>query len=323
MLDARTIHACVNWRDTLSRLGVPAKYLTGKHGPCPRCGGKDRFRYTDYRGQGRFICNQCGTGDGFELLGLVHGWDFKTALREVQSSNRIEPDTPRKQSNGHRLESKARMPARCRDLFRTATSIEAVPDAVAYLRSRGLWPLRDRPRLFAHAAADYWQPHPDDGRPERVGKWPAIVAPVENRQGERVTCHMTWLEQGRKLDREGLPARKLLSRLVGHEGCAVRLFLIPENWDGTLGVTEGIEDALAAQLIHGGIVWACLNASLLAAFTPPEGTRRLLIFGDRDVAGLEATANLMERMQGRVHVENRTPPGHKDWADVIERRAGR
>ena len=28
------------WRSILTELDVPAQYLTGKHGPCPCCGGK-------------------------------------------------------------------------------------------------------------------------------------------------------------------------------------------------------------------------------------------------------------------------------------------
>ena len=33
-------------------LGVPAKALTNRHGPCPICGGKDRFRFDDKGGRG-------------------------------------------------------------------------------------------------------------------------------------------------------------------------------------------------------------------------------------------------------------------------------
>ena len=34
------------WQGILPAIGVSSQYLTGKHGPCPMCGGKDRFRWT-------------------------------------------------------------------------------------------------------------------------------------------------------------------------------------------------------------------------------------------------------------------------------------
>src|SRR5690348_13963485 len=48
------------WREILPCLGVETRYLTNKHGPCPLCGGKDRFRFDDKNGDGTYYCNQCG-----------------------------------------------------------------------------------------------------------------------------------------------------------------------------------------------------------------------------------------------------------------------
>ena len=33
------------WREILSALGIDESYLRTKPGPCPICGGKDRFRW--------------------------------------------------------------------------------------------------------------------------------------------------------------------------------------------------------------------------------------------------------------------------------------
>ena len=62
------------WQHLLPRLGVPESFLTGKHGPCPICGGKDRFRFDDKDGFGTWICNQCGAGGPLKLLELLFGW---------------------------------------------------------------------------------------------------------------------------------------------------------------------------------------------------------------------------------------------------------
>lgn len=58
-----------------------------KHTPCPACGGKDRFRVqADYDDLGRWFCGGGGdpqAGDGFSLLGHVHGWDTQQQFNSV------------------------------------------------------------------------------------------------------------------------------------------------------------------------------------------------------------------------------------------------
>ena len=61
-----------NWHYILTFLGIHQSALINKHGACPGCGGKDRFRYDNKDGAGTFICSQgtgkIASGDGFELL---------------------------------------------------------------------------------------------------------------------------------------------------------------------------------------------------------------------------------------------------------------
>jgi hypothetical protein len=75
------------WPEILSRLGVRSDVLVDRHGPCPGCGGRDRFRFDDRDGSGSWLCSQGGGGtvggDGFALLGHVHGWEGARQLREV------------------------------------------------------------------------------------------------------------------------------------------------------------------------------------------------------------------------------------------------
>ncbi|HEK3217305.1 DUF927 domain-containing protein [Proteus mirabilis] len=70
------------WLYILANLGitVPDNH---KHGACPKCGGKDRFRFDDKNGKGTWFCNQCGHGDGLDLVKLVTGKETKTACQEV------------------------------------------------------------------------------------------------------------------------------------------------------------------------------------------------------------------------------------------------
>ncbi len=76
------------WREILSTLGMDEAYLSNRHGPCPFCGGKDRWRWDDRDGNGSGFCNQCdATGDGFhlaaKLTGMVGKQTFTTLLNRV------------------------------------------------------------------------------------------------------------------------------------------------------------------------------------------------------------------------------------------------
>lgn len=70
--------ACGHWPELLAAVGIDIP-RRGKHGPCPACGGKDRFRLDDKGGRGTWICNQCGNGDGLDLLVRVTGKSTKEA----------------------------------------------------------------------------------------------------------------------------------------------------------------------------------------------------------------------------------------------------
>ena len=73
------------WLEIFGAQGVPGDILDGRHHPCPRCGGKDRFRLIDQE-QGALFCNKCfstGCGDGLAAIQWLNGCDFKEALTLV------------------------------------------------------------------------------------------------------------------------------------------------------------------------------------------------------------------------------------------------
>ncbi|MCX2588734.1 DUF927 domain-containing protein [Proteus penneri] len=69
------------WRNILSHFGAEVPLNT--HTACPHCGGKDRFRFDNKDGNGTFICNQCGSGDGLDLVQRVLGVSVTEAAKEV------------------------------------------------------------------------------------------------------------------------------------------------------------------------------------------------------------------------------------------------
>ena len=86
---ADEVRAAANgrWADVLGRLGVNASLLENKHGPCPGCGGNDRFRWDDRNGDGTWLCSQGGggtiSGDGIALLMHTTGKEWKDCLHMV------------------------------------------------------------------------------------------------------------------------------------------------------------------------------------------------------------------------------------------------
>jgi putative DNA primase/helicase len=302
------------WPDVLARLGIAREFLVKRHGPCPACGGKDRYRFDNRSGRGDFFCSGCGPGDGFALLMRVHGWDFRTAFARVMDAADLRHTatvTPvRSLPTPACNPESARPTERVLRLWRESCEVCDCADAIEYLASRRLWPLPTGCTLRAHLSTEYFEGG------QRVGRFAALVGDVRDEAGDLVTVHVTYLHKGRKLaERE---SRKILSPLTGRTGCAIRL---QRPCGDSLGIGEGIETCLAAAALHGIPTWSALNTSLLAKFEPPPGIKRLMVFADRDIPGLDAAARLMVRLQGKVTLEVRTPvPPAGDWADVLAAR---
>lgn len=74
------------------------------HGPCPACGGNDRFHVWPLQNEGRggYWCRGCGkTGDNIQYLIDFEGLDFKTACERLNISrfDKIKRDFPQNTEN--------------------------------------------------------------------------------------------------------------------------------------------------------------------------------------------------------------------------------
>ena len=82
------------WKDMIfPAFAITVPVHKNKHGPCPICGGTDRFRCDDKQGKGTWICNQCGAGDGFELIVKARGYSHAEVLKEVGSILGLSSDS--------------------------------------------------------------------------------------------------------------------------------------------------------------------------------------------------------------------------------------
>ena len=289
------------WRGLLIQLGVEQNYLTGKHGPCPMCGGKDRFRYDDKLQAGNWICGQCGSGDGFELVMHLNDWNFKTAAAEVDKIvGNITQEKPKP-----KRDPKIRLRQIGSDLKRITPK-----DPVSlYLRNRGLTGIGGY-GLRLHPALGYF-----NGR-THMGNFPAMVAKVENSQGGVESFHITYLtEDGDKAD---VPAQKKIMAPVNTiTGGAIRLAPIAEH----IAITEGIENALAVMEGEGLPCWACVSAHGIESFQPPAEVKRISIFADNDSSftGQAAAYALAKRLnsEGYVVEVSASPVTGTDYLDLL------
>lgn len=289
-------------------LGVDESFLRNKHGPCPICGGKDRYRFDDKDGDGTYFCNAHGAGDGFSLLMEVNGWDFIQAAKEVRSMVDTVPIAPQKPQR-----TPEQLRAELNRLYKECKKATEKDQVGIYLKNRGIIVMPD---VLYHASLPYYELDTATGQHTLLGKYPAMIALARNQDGKPVALHRTYLSGGKKA---AVPQPKKMMR--GGDpltGCLyVRLFqALP-----VMGIAEGIETACAASQMFGLPVWSVLNASYMEHFVPPSGVTTLRIFSDNDTTytGQKSAYTLANKLalKGMTVTVEVPPMPDMDWLDML------
>lgn len=284
------------WPQILMAAGIDAKFLHKHHGPCPICGGTDRFRFDDKDGSGSHFCSKCGAGDGLSLLMKHKECSFNDAACFVRAWRGDKPveATPvvTPQSNAEKTDKEKQ--ARLQKIWREAKVIQPGDPVWIYLTQTRQLPIEGiSPVLRYHPAL----PYVDFASGKFLGKFHAMLAVAQNKVREVVGMHKTYLTRdGRKAD---VSDPKKTEKITKLSGGAIRLF----KHGRKLAVSEGIETALAAHAMKGVPSWATMNKVLLAQLEVPDDVEELDIYGDNDPedekghrAGQEAAFALAERM---------------------------
>lgn len=289
------------WPGILKTLGVKDEYLTNRNGPCPFCGGKDRYTFTDFNGDGVWLCRGCGNGDGWKFVMNWFKWSFRESIEHIEplvGLGKIE--------KVEQVPKRDPIPA----LKKIAGASRTIPSGSVYdyLMSRGFEdPL---PEGLRQADLSYYH----EGNV--VGTYSTLVSLIQDWQGNGVSYHLTYTENGQKAD---LPvSRKIMPPKGTITGAAVRLNV---DFEERICVAEGIETAYAAFKDSGEPAFATLTAHGMETFIPPEGVKTVFIYSDNDLSytGQAAAYSLAKRLRLKgletfVLVPDKIG---QDWSDVL------
>lgn len=310
--------------EIVARLGIAGLKKMGHEltGPCPLCGGTDRFSVNPRKGQ--FLCRRCdGKGDGIALVMWHMGLDFSGALdwlcgpaREMTEAERAaERQRQAKRTEADRradvfaAKERAKVKELAWEFWEKAIKDPEGSPVRDYLTLRGI-----RPELLVQMPVCL-RYHPDlpymvkeEGAWHELHRGPAMLAAIQNVDGHFSALHRTWLDLDQPkgklhLMRDGaaLDAKKVLG---SKKGGAIRL-ATPRGAE-VLVMGEGVEttlSALVAGVFPGAAFWAGVDLGNMAgrkqsgvglkyaglpdmqdadAFVPPSWVRRLIYVMDGD-----------------------------------------
>ncbi len=279
-----------------------------------RFGTSDRRR--DDAGWCKLFADMRGGVFGCYRQGISESWctaDRATMTREQRAEfarQVMAATAERERQQRQRWEENAKRNGK---LWAECVPLTPGDPVTLYLKRRGfggVWPLPECLRL--HRALPYW-----DGD-EKLGTFPAMVAPIVSPDGVVVALHRSYLAQdGRKAN---VPSVRKVTGAAGPLAGACIPLHKPAR--GCVGVAEGIETALAAWCASSVPAVAAYSAGNLAAWNWPRGVQRLVIFADADTAGREAADKLRARALGaNLQCEVLTPSTEgTDWADIFAAR---
>lgn len=274
------------WRDEAEAIDLVAFVQARGHklarqggewvGPCPRCGGRDRFSINPR--ERVFNCRGFGGGSYIDAVMHIDDCDFLTACETM--TGRPAPARPKRRrkaeakpaerrdepppfeddgpppapppGDGGESRRSQRLKGKAADLFETGKPILGT-HAAAYLEARGLtvtpdWTFDLR---FAEALPYYGYSDPDDDEQRELDAFPAMLAAIRNAAGDIIGVHRTYLDPTgpRKLTPPGDPARNGAKKVLGKVGGGLIRLSRPGP---VLVIGEGIETSRSGYVLGIG-----------------------------------------------------------------------
>jgi putative DNA primase/helicase len=299
------------WPDILWRLGIlNSAALAGKDVPCPMCGGRDRFRFSD-KDFGRWFCRGCGQGgDGLRLIQAIKRIDFALAATMVESVIGKGAYAGNAGASGGGASDAPKDPMKP---WRNASPFIRGTPVDACLKRRGIKITDDEALSLRYAVLWHW--------PTQT-KWPAMVAAVTLADGTDCTSHMTFLEPNGS---GKAPVEKPRLFAAGGKTAGAGVWFGVADPAREFIVAEGIESTLSAMRIFNvaaGV--AALSAGGIRELILPAAARRVRVFCDHDELGQSLSAAHEAarrwRAEGRTVEATMSPEIGMDANDVWVRR---
>jgi phage/plasmid primase-like uncharacterized protein len=285
-------------------------------GPCPGCGGNDRFRLNPKKQV--FLCRQCGAkGKGaIDLVMLALGVGFAKAVEELAGQWTSPPPTLRAPAKTTQEEDAAHNSRRALAIFGSARSIRGTIAERYLTKVRGC----DLNQLLELDDVLQFEPRCPFG----TELLPCLIALVRDvlTNAPKAIQRTVLNSDGQKIDRRSLGPTK---------SGAVKLWPDAEVTYG-LVVGEGLETTAAAatHIEHRGTLlqpaWALIDSANLSSFPVLPGVEALTILVDHDANGVgqAAAAACAARWSGAGREAIRLTPeiGGTDFNDLTLRRGG-
>lgn len=254
-----TAQAVDKWDYLFQSLGIEVG--NGKHCPCPVCGGKDRFRFDDKDGRGTWICNQCGSGDGLELIKNYYHCDAKDASDRIVEHLNLNATGGRNKRQSTELKSDLKNKMRDNPVFEKVKYLlsKAVLGQSQYLTNKGL--TFDLPLL-------------DDGR---------IIVPIVNTDNKYTGAQFIKPDGSKQLMKG--------SSKKGSFICVKPMVEVAELKDATeIIICEGLATGITmTEFQHRSIILSAIDAGNLIhvarAIRDINPIAKIIIAGDNDIGG--------------------------------------
>jgi phage/plasmid primase-like uncharacterized protein len=304
MIDASAIERarCIPIDEEVARRGINLRRVGAEMvGPCPTCGGSDRFAI-NVRKQ-IWNCRQCGVGgDVIKLAQHLDGSDFKDAIETLagntaSAARKLTGANAPVKRIGRNGEDERRNLDLADAIWRATQPLG--PEAIAYFNRRGI----DIDAVPEHGGLRFHQRHQ------------CIVGRFTTATGN----------QPRGIWRRPITGEK--PKALGPMAGGVLRLWPDESVEQGLVLGEGVETTLAAatRITHRGTLlqpaWAACSAGNMESFPVLAGIEALTLLVDNDVSGTgqKAAATCAARWSAAGREVTRLTPKHAgdDFNDLV------
>ncbi|NLS92477.1 MAG: hypothetical protein GXX96_09965 [Planctomycetaceae bacterium] len=283
-----------------------------RHGPCPMCGGTDRFRAIDLD-KGALYCNACfdhNNGDGFAALGWMTGKQFPEVLSLVAEFCGVRPST---NGNGRAAPTNSKKP----------------------IREKVLWPAQKLVYQIDSITVEWCRSKPPI-KPEALAEYGAMRCSWPRTGGQRCVAFRGVDTSGQekalllyRVNGQPFPAYKTLSERKTHlVGGSSESWIVP-SWESVRGARtvvkcEGMTDTLAIDSAGLPEGWVAVTNACGAKSANPEkldfswaAGKHIIVPADADQPGLEGGKRFAVGFHqgGASSVKIVTPPGYEIQQD--------